>query len=179
LSQIYKASTSSPPPPTVATTYQTPNGSATPAVNVINFTADDSTTNNDNGIFASAAGSTITYSLSNHATGTSATTDATLTTIISLPLGGAPGTFYISGNIQSFNASTFASGAYTFSSGYRTDGVTAIELGSESHDTFEDAALTTSDIFTGVSGNNAIVQVQGVVGLNINWNAELNYRQVN
>lgn len=178
MSQFYIGTTAGSLPPTVPTTFQTPNGSATPSANVINFTADDSTTNNDNGIYAQASGSTVTYVISNHATGTAATTDATLTTIITLPLGATPGTFFISGNVQAFNASGPASGCYTFTSGYRTDGATAVELGSESHDTFEDAALTNSDIFTGVSGGSAILQVQGVAGLNINWNAELVYRQV-
>ena len=178
MSQFYIGTTAGALPPTVPTTFQTPNGSATPDNNVINFAATDSTTNNDNGIYVQASGSTVTYVLSNRATGTAATTDGTLTTIITLPLGAIPGTFFVDGNVQAFNASGPASGCYSFSSGYRTDGITAIELGTEAHDTFEDAALTASDIFTGVSGGSAILQVQGVAGLNINWNAELVYRQV-
>lgn len=94
-------------------------------------------------------------------------------------MGATPGTFYVWGNVQAFNPSTPASGAYSFSGGFRTDGVTGTELGVELHDEFEDPALVTGDIFISASGNNILVQVQGVVGLTINWNSLLEYREVN
>ena len=94
-------------------------------------------------------------------------------------MGASPGTFYVYGNIQCFDSSTPASAAYSFSGGYRTDGATATELGTEFHDTFQEAALTGSDIFLSTSGNDIIVQVQGVGVLSINWNMLLEYRKVN
>ncbi len=94
-------------------------------------------------------------------------------------MGATPGTVYVSGNVQAFNSSGPSSAAYSFSGGYRTDGATATELGTEFHDTFQDAALSASDIFLTTSGNNILVQVQGVGVLSINWNALLEYRMVN
>lgn len=117
--------------------------------------------------------------MTNRQTGTVTTVNTTVTTIITFPMGATPGTFYVFGNIQAFNSSTPASAAYSFSGGYRTDGATGTELGTEFHDTFQDAALTASDIFLSTSGNNIIVQVQGVGVLSINWNAILEFRKVN
>jgi hypothetical protein len=171
-------------------TITTQSGTAVPVANNIILNAYDTTENSDNGIETKAgvAGgdppgtgvvNEVDVYLTNRATGQLTTVDATKTTIISFPLGIVAGTFYMEGNVEAFAATGPSSGAYTYSVGYRTNGVTATIIGSQFHDTFEDAAFTTTDIFTDVSGNNAIVQVQGLAGTSINWNAELNYRQVN
>lgn len=191
MSQIYKPLTSGGPiPPTIPTSFQTQDGTAVPAANILIVNAYDTTQNNDNGIETKGgvaggdppgAGATneVDVYLTNRKTGTITTADATLTTILTFSLGAVAGTFYVYGNVQGFNASTPAGGAYSFSGGYRTDGATATELGIEIHDEFEDAALVTADIFLSASGNNVIVQVQGVAGLSINWSCLLEYRQVN
>lgn len=173
---------SGPVPPVVATSYVTDvNSPAIPAANILNVPGGQTTTNNDKGVQTdgSSGSNTLTIQLTNRATGTVTTPAAAVTTIITLPLGATPGTFYIYGNVQAFESVTPSSAAYSFSGGYRTDGVTATELGTEFHDTFQDAVLMTSDIFLSPSGNSVIVQVQGVVGLTINWNALLEFRKVN
>ena len=170
---------SSIPPGTVVTLTGDSGGAIPPdGSGNINVFGSDTTSNNDNGLTSVGAGNTITYQLTNRQTGTVATTDATVTTILTVPMGVTPGTFYVFGNVQAFNSSTPASAAYSFSGGYRTSGAAATQLGTEFHDTFQDAVLTTTDIFLTTSGNNILVQVQGVVALNINWNAILEYRQV-
>ncbi len=181
MSQIYKTLASGPTPPDIPTTFHTPNGDAVPAANVITFTTSSVVTNFDSGFTNSATGSTVTYTVTNRQTGTQGTTDATLTPIITFDMGLTPGTFYVYGNVQAFNSSTPASAAYSFSGGYRTDGSTATELGTEFHDTFQDPALTDSDIFLSASVNNIIVSVKGIGGINplpINWNAILEFRKV-
>ena len=152
-----------------------PNGSGN-----IDIKGVDSTTNNDNGItiVGTPGSNLLDVTLTNRATGAVTTTDATLTTIITLPMGATPSTFYILGNICCFNASNPASGAYSIAGGYRTDGATSVELGTEYHDTFEDPALSGVDVFLTSSGNDILVQVQGVGVLSINWNAVIEYRQV-
>lgn len=181
MSQISKGGSGGggPVPPDVATSYVTDDLSiAIPALNVLNVKSDQNSINVNGGIRTLGSGNTVTVQLTNRITGSRLTTDATLTDIITLPLSAIPATYYVFGNVQAFNASTPASAAYSFSGGYRTDGATAVELGTEFHDTFQDAALVTSDIFLATSGNNILVQIKGVVGLSINWNALLEFRQV-
>ena len=164
-------------PPTVPTNFVTDSGTAIPAANILNIITNDTVNNNDNGITDTGAGNTVTIFLTNRQTGTVTTADATLTTIQTVALGGTPGIFYVYGNVQGFNSSTPAGGSYAFGAGYKTDGVTATELGVELHDEFEDPAFVTADIFLSTSGNNVLLQVQGVAGLSINWNSLLEYRR--
>lgn len=163
-------------------------GNAVPSGGILLFNAYDSSENNDNGIVTkggvSAGDPPGTGSvneedvyLTNRQTATVTTTDATLTTILTFPLGATPGTFYVIGNVQAFNASTPSGGAFSFSGGYLTSGAAATELGTEYHDDFKSLALITSDIFLNVSGNNVLVQCQGVAGLVVNWNCVLEYRR--
>ena len=175
------STTSGPVPPTVATTYVTDvNSPAIPAANILDVFGGDTSSNNDNGIQTdgSSGSNVLTVQLTNRQTGSVTTADATLTTIITFPLGATPGTFYIYGNIQAFSAAGPSSGSYSFSGGYRTDGATATEVGTEFHDQFEDLALITSDIFLNTSGNNVLVQVQGVAATSINWSSLIEYRRV-
>lgn len=182
MSQIYKSLTSGPVPPTVATSYVTDvNSPAIPAGNVLNVYGNDTVDNVDSGLQTdgSSGSNTLTVQLSNRETGTLTTSDDTPTTIISFTMPALAGTYYVYGNVEAYEAGTPSGGAYSFSGGYLTDGVTSSELGTEFHDTFQSAALLTSDISLSASGNNVIVTVIGVIGLTINWNALLEYRQVN
>ena len=161
----------------------TQNGNATPIANIIIMNGVDSIEDNDNGIITKGgvAGTgtqnEVDIVVTNRTTSTVTTTDATLTTLITFSLGATPATFYVYGNVVAFNSSTPSGGAYSFSGGYRTDGLTATELGTEFHDEFESVVLITSDIFLSASGNNVLLQVQGVAGLTINWNGLFEFRK--
>lgn len=178
MSQIQIPSSSQPPPPQVPTTFHTDSGDAVPALNILNVFGIDSITNNDNGITTTGSGNTVDIILSNRTTGTTTTNDATLTTILTVSLGATPGVFHVYGNVQAFDSVTPNGAGYSFSGAFLTDGATATEIGSQYNDQFETVGLATADIFISASGNNAIVQVQGVIGLNLNWNSLLEYRQV-
>jgi hypothetical protein len=175
---------SGPIPPIIPTSFQTQNGTATPAANILIVNGFDSTENNDNGIITKGGVvgtgtiNEVDVVITNRQTGTVTTADATLTTIITFPMGATAGAFYVYGNVQAFNSTTPAAGTYSFSGGFRTDGVTGTELGTELHDEFEDPALVSSDVFLTASGNNIILSVQGVGGLSLNWNALMEYRRV-
>ena len=164
--------------PSVPTTFVTNSGNAVPAANILNVLATDATTNNDNGILTTGSGSTVTVVLSNRQTATVTTTDATLTTALTFALSATPGVYFIEGNITAFDVTDTAGGVYNFASGVRSDGASATEIGVEFKDSFEEAAMATSDVFVTTSGNNSIIQVQGIAGKTINWNVVLNYRFV-
>lgn len=190
MSQIIKTLTSGGPiPPVIPTSFVTQDGTAVPALNILIVDAFDSIENNDNGITTKGGiaagnppGTGLTNEesiyLTNRTTGTVTTADATLTTIITLPMGATPKAMYVYGNAQAFNSTTPQAGTYSFSGGFRTDGATATELGTEVHDEFEDPGLVTADIFISASGNNVLLQVQGVAATTLNWNSVLEYRQV-
>jgi len=188
LSQIYKSLASGPVPPTVPTQFNEQTGSAVPSANILIIDAFDSFENNDNGVTTKggvAAGdppgtgatNEVSIYLTNRQTATATTIDATLTTILTLAAG-TTGAIYVYGNVQAFNSTNPAAGTYSFSGGFRTDGVTATELGTEVHDEFEDPVLVASDIFVTSSGNNILVQVQGIAATSINWNCLLEFRRV-
>lgn len=99
MSQAGILSTSASVPSNVATTYTTNSGNATPAANVINFLAADTIENNDNGLLTTGSGNTVNHLITNRGTGTVSTTDATLTTIYTLPAGATPGVYYVYGNV--------------------------------------------------------------------------------
>lgn len=188
MSQIYKNSSGGGGGGSV-TQVNTQSGNATPSAGILLLNAYDTTENNDNGIETKggtaggdppgtgATNETDVY-LTNRQTGTVTTVGAVSSTIITFPLGATPGTYQFYGNVQAFNASTPASGSYSFASCYRTDGVTAVEVGGEFNDQFEDVVLEPSDIRFDPSSNNALLVVTGVTGLTINWNAKLEYRRV-
>lgn len=175
MSQIFKSITST---PSVPTSFITDSGTATPAANQLNLITSDTTSNNDNGITDTGSGSTVTIFLTNRLTAQAQTTDATLTTIATFPLSSTTNTTYsMSGIFTARNTATNDSGSYDFYAAFKTNGVSATEVGTEYPTTFEDSALANSDIFVVASGNNVLFQVQGIAAT-INWDLEMTYRQV-
>lgn len=172
---------SGPVPPTVPTSFVTDvNSPAIPAANVLDVFGRETTVNNINGIQTdgSSGGNVLTVQLTNRATGSVTTTDATLTTIITFPLSASTTVYGLNGLIIARDVTDVAGGFYAFDSAVKTDGVTATEIGTEYTTQIEDVVMEPSDIFTSVSGNNILVQVQGIVGKTIDWFAKFEYIQV-
>jgi hypothetical protein len=182
LSQIYKNTSSSGPiPPTVATTYVTDvNSPAVPSANVLNVIGGDTTANTNSGIRTdgSSGSNTLTVQLTNRVKGDITTVNATPTTIITFALGATPGVYEINGSVAAFDVTDTAGASYGFISGIRTTGAAAIEIGTQFTTNFEESAMEPADIDVTVSGNNAIIQVTGIAGKTIDWDALFTYRFV-
>lgn len=189
MSQFYVNSSAAPLPPTVPTSFTTDvrdnttnsPGNATPSANVIQILGRDTSQNNDNGIRTDADpnnGNIVYVELTNRVTGAVTTTDATTTTIISLNLGSNPGVFIAQGDLTAYNLTDIAGASYTFEGAMRTTGAAAVEIGVEGKNVFEEVAMAAADFTISASGNNLIVQVTGIAGKTIDWNAFFTYRFV-
>lgn len=169
---------SGPVPPQVPTSFVADVGTAVPAANTLGVPGGTSTANTNNGIRTEGVGATLTFELTNRSTGTTTTPTNALTPLITFPLGATPGVYYVNGNVQAFNSTTPAGAGYTFAGAFRTTGGAATIIAAQYHDEFEEAAFAAADIFLTASGNNAVLSVQGPVGLSTDWNALLEYRMV-
>jgi len=175
MSQIIKNLSSGPVPPSVPTSFVTDSGTAVPAANVLNDLGNTSTSNNNNGITTTGSGNTVTTLLTNRIGATTTTVNATLTTIATFSLGAIPGVFSFEGRFSGFIPASGRGGTYFFEGSARTDGATATEIGSDVDVVFEDVAMAASDVFFTTSGNNVLLQVQGILGATINWRVLSDY----
>lgn len=173
--------TSGPVPPTVATSYVTDvNSPAIPAANVLNVLGGSTSSNDVDGIRTdgSSGSNTLAVQLTNRIQATVTTTDATLTTIATFPLGATPGVYTMEGKYSGFIPALNRGGSYFCDASARTDGATATEIGSDIDTIFEDVAMVSSDVFFTVSANNVLIQVQGIAATTINWRVLFDYTLV-
>ncbi len=169
---------SGPVPPAVPTSFITDiNSPSIPIANIENVFGGTSTTNNTNGIQTdgSSGSNTLTIELTNRAVGSTTTAGAVTSAAITLALGAVPGVYTFDITVSGFNSSTPAGCGFTIVGSIRTTGIAATLVPNQAVDHFEEASLVTSAAVLAVSGNNALVNVTGVAGLNINWQATLNY----
>ena len=101
---------------------------------------------------------------------TATTTDATTANIITVPLGTTAGTFQFEARVKAFNSSTPAGAGFNIYATFTTDGATANLVGDQPIFN-EDNALMDADAYFTASGNDAVLQVLGVAGLEIEWTA--------
>lgn len=113
----------------------------------------------------------IDLSVTDMISGTATTVDAVTADIITIPLGVIAGTFQFEARVKAFETTTPAGAGYNVYGTIITDGATATLVGDQSIFN-ENAALMAADAYFTVSGNNAVLQVLGVAGLTINWEAE-------
>lgn len=182
MSQAGIISTSSGPvPPSVATSYVTDiNSPAIPAANVLDVFGGSVSTNNVNGVQTdgSSGSNILTIELTNRIQATVTTTNSNLTTIATFPLGATPGVFTMEGKYSGFIPALNRGGSYFCDASARTDGATATEIGSDIDTIFEDTEMVTSDVFFTVSGNNVVIQVQGIAATTIHWRVLFDYTLV-
>lgn len=147
----------------------------------INMPATANNSFSESGIKTVGTANTLTVTLTNRMTGQVTTTDATVTTIITLPLGVVSAVYSITGYytpIIKSGASTGQGASYYFDSAFRTDGTTATEIASEYNTTLEDSSMALADIVVSASGGNALIRVKGLAATTINWDAIILFRRV-
>jgi hypothetical protein len=167
-----------PVPPAVPTSFITDvNSPSVPIANIENVKGGTSTSNNSNGVQTdgSSGSNTLTVQLTNRAAGSTTTAGAVTSSAITLALGATPGVYTFDIAVAGFNASTPAGCGFTIVGSVRTTGASATLITNQAVDHFEEAALITATAVLAVSGNNALVNVTGVAGLNIDWQVTLTY----
>ena len=158
--------------PTVPTSFISDAGVAVPALNVLNIVTPGGGTQ---GIATSAAGNTITITLTNQLSGQGQTIGAVTADIITLPLGAVPGTYTFNVDVASFEPTTPAGAGYGIVASVRTTGAAAVLIPDQAVDEMEEAVLIPADAAVVVAGNNAIVRVTGVAALTVDWKATATY----
>jgi len=174
------STTAGPVPPAVPTSFQTDvNSPSVPIANLEKVFGGSSTVNNNNGIQTdgSSGSNTLTVQLTNRASATVTTLNATPTTLITFPLGATPGVFVFTIDVAAFDSTDVAGAGFTFWGTVRTTGAAATLCGTpDKVDNIEGSiAATTIDSNLIVSANNAIVQVTGIAAKTIDWRAVLTY----
>ncbi len=156
-------------------------GNSVPVLHVLQIKGRETNQNNDNGIRTDSdpeGGNIIYVELTNRITGTVTTTDATPTTLVSLPMGTISGVYLVQGDITAYDVTDSEGAAYTFIGAAKTDGATGTEISVEAKDVFEEVAMAAADFTLGVTGNDAFISVQGIIGKTINWSCLFTYRFV-
>lgn len=183
MSEYHINSANVPPviPPDVPEVFPTDvNSPAIPAANILNVFGGDTRSDNDFGIRTdgSSGSNTLTVQLTNRVRGTVTTTDATPTAVITDVLTATPGVYEITGTVVAYNLTDTAGASYSVTSGIRSTGAASIEIGTEVTSNFEEVAMINADVTVTVSGNNIVINVIGIAGKTINWNALFTYRFV-
>ena len=163
--------------PAVPTTFVTNSGNAVPVANTLNILGNDTDVYNANGITTQGAGDTVTVLLNNRVQGTTTTAGAVTADVITFDCGATPGVFLLSVKIVAFDSVTPSGAAFKIDVAVRTDGAAATVIDSDLYPQKE-VATTASTVTAVASGNNAIIRVLGVAGLNMNWSASGYYERV-
>lgn len=136
--------------------------------------------NNDAGIETdgNAGASEFYVILTNRATSTVNTANATPTTLQTFALGATPGTYFITAVVGAYNTTDTAGASYEIKGAFRTDGATATQISFSVVNSFEEAAMVAADAVFTTSANNVIVQVTGIAAKTIHWDSLLTFRFV-
>lgn len=166
MSQVSKSVSST---PSVPTNFVTDSGTATPVANALNVLADDTTSDNTNGIQTTGSGDTLTVEITNRLYGTGSTTGAVTDDVITFSLGGSTAGYALWFEVIGRDTGTGDLVRYTLRGTFKTDGATATRVNTPFTDDDESASIVDSSADLIASGNNAVVRVTGTAGQTISW----------
>lgn len=182
MSQIFKTLTSGGPiPPVIPTEFDTQDGNAVPAANILIIDAFDNRENNNNGIETKggvAAGdppgtgapNEVSIYLTNRLQGTITTTGLqTLPFITFTPT--VIGTYAIEVRVAAYNTTASLGAGYSVFGTARFDGVNSTICGTPDKITNEEGAMSAANVTMTVSGANILVNGVGYAANDINWSA--------
>ncbi len=190
MSQIWvPINNSTPLPPDIPTEFVVDEGGpVVPTDNTIEIIGRDNIDNNDNGIqTANNPGAPdndpanrIAVELTNRTTRFLTTVNDTPTTIFDEDFGVDPAVFNVYGNVLAYDTIGDKSSTFDYSASYRViDATTAIELGVEYSNIFEDPEMVNTDITLSVTDNNLVIQVIGLPAVSsVKWSLLFEYRQL-
>ncbi len=179
-----------PIPPNIPTNFQTQNGTAVPAANILIVDAFDSIEDNANGLTSKggvAAGdppgsgvtNEVSIYLTNRFAGNVTTTDATPTTVASLNLALiGTGVFTFDVQVVGFDATDNEGVGYAIFGTLKNIAGTVTVIGTPDKINNEDVLpvnITSADVNLTFSGTSAIVQVIGIAAKTFRWRAVATY----
>lgn len=174
MSQIYKPLTSGGPiPPVIPTSFDTDDGTAIPAANILNVNGVDSTENNANGILTRAnpdLSNNLEIVITNRLQGTVTTANATPTPIITFTPT-VVGSYTIESRITAYNTTDTLGAGYSLFGTARFDGVNSNLCGTADRIVNEEAGMENASSTFTVSGPNILINAVGLAGKTINWSA--------
>lgn len=157
--------------PTIATTYHTDSGDATPAANILNVYGDSNSDNLQEGIMTTGSGNTVTVMLTNRVEGMNTTVGAVTVSVNSLPLPATPGGYQVFARIAGYESTGPAYASITIEGCVGTDGAAASVVGVPTINYAASASLGAIVGAISVTGNSFNIDVTGVAGLTIVWEA--------
>jgi len=189
MSQIIKNLASGGPlPPQIPTSFTTDynatftaTGTSIPQANVENVVGGFNGIDNANGIATQAnpdEDKNLLVLLTNRVRGAQSSVNGATINLIVVPLGSAPAVYRFQVDIVGRDTTSGDGAGYTFFGTIRTDGVSATGIATPFIDEDEDASLITTLVQLGVSGNNGVLQVTGIVGKTIAYVAVGTYIKV-
>lgn len=167
---------SGPVPPAVATSYTTDNGTAVPALNILDVRGIDVTDNNNNGVQVeggaaeTGAANRVQVQITNRVQGTGTTVGAVTADVVTFTPT-TVGTYAFEVRVAAYNTTSLLGAGYSVFGSARYDGVNSNLCGTADVIDNEEGAMSSCDADFVVSGASMILRVTGYAAQTINWNA--------
>jgi hypothetical protein len=171
MSQFYVGVSAGSLPPSVPLQFTADDATiAVPSGNNLNLFSNDTTENNSNGLRSTAALSTLTYQLTNRLQGTTSTSGAVTSPIITF----TPtviGTYAIEIRVAAYNTTSSLGAGYSIFGTARFDGVNSNLCGTPDKIINEEGVMSSANCTMTVSVANILINGVGFAGNDINWSA--------